>query len=950
MNPTRDFIFCDAQIPPEEAKAIQDRAVARLTDALRSGELTVPGLLDQVAPYTLDRKQSINRKQAYLLIDRVLTALPTEFLGAADFSTLFSLFLRSLETDTENATWILAILRTLQARSVQAKTHCILKILIEFFGNNKFSTSLYTFDVRNATYKLILEALNSFVKAPVEAAWVSANQERIVRTLVDQTEGEKDPRNLILILEIWAVVFAHFEAGVLAKTGKEVFDVLAVYFPITFDDVKNKILVNKQYMIEALNGCLSLPPLLSHFVDLILEKLEEQNKEENEAVLASIGLLFRKSLADSDAPLSLDPVVGKLRKKLDFLLFEVTDQSIEGTAKEAYKEFLGFALRSIKKTAVVNWMTRGLLEEILGDFVAQIEKKPNGKNAHAAIDVLLEVIFDFPKELLLTFLQRLATPFSALADKPATLIVYCESILPVLVKCAFSQEFGGLLSDAPGLVTALGSLKAAIDGNNDPANRLTLLKTYCLISRIVPGTAALAFHTLGREEGVLLAVTTAAISKDSAYLRLSDGAEALKFEAIVSTNLEVDPRVLSDLYLTSVIGIYSSQKEPVDGNLEDFIRLNALYSKRLRGFGVPPTVDDQRVKEVSDRMREKAEARKYKGSVIRQSLDEVVCTTLIQIYEKRETTLYLLSGGSQTPNLTLISTLLAAPTPTLDSVAISQDLERLSPSNQVHWPIFRAMVDQNLWRFGPHLNGCLQAARDRPELVGPVLCSLLRQNFTQNTKHVEEFLGKILTEQGPKTVSNYIGSILRSASSSNFQAKVPLFKQKLAQFLDKTADGLLRDHQFDYISAKLSLVNFRIFSGTSDQLKTEELNSQFLDFAIQSHNNPDVNIKYLTLMQHLIRQESVDPNGLISEKFVDHFAALSQLPPSADGLKILCTYLDFLNALLAKSKLGLPSPLARRLVGFLRRCLGHPKRLVRRLAGNAINSNAISRFADAHDN
>jgi hypothetical protein len=103
-------------------------------------------------------------------------------------------------------------------------------------------------------------------------------------------------------------------------------------------------------------------------------------------------------------------------------------------------------------------------------------------------------------------------------------------------------------------------------------------------------------------------------------------------------------------------------------------------------------------------------------------------------------------------------------------------------------------------------------------------------------------------------------------------------------------------------------------------------------------------------MQHLIKQETINPSGLITDKFVDHFATLAQLPVSSDGLKIQSTYLEFLNAMLAKPKLTLPNSVAKKIAGFLRRCLCHPKRVVRRLAGNAINSNAIARFADIHDN
>lgn len=107
--------------------------------------------------------------------------------------------------------------------------------------------------------------------------------------VINAIEGERDPRNLILIFNFMPQLIQNYS---LYHLSEEAFEVFAVYFPIDFtqSDATN---ITRDLLAEYLEDCLcSSSEFLNSCVELVLEKISSDLKT---AKKDSLKLLVCKS-------------------------------------------------------------------------------------------------------------------------------------------------------------------------------------------------------------------------------------------------------------------------------------------------------------------------------------------------------------------------------------------------------------------------------------------------------------------------------------------------------------------------------------------------------------------------------------------------------------------------------------------------------------------------------
>eukprot|EP01147_Barroeca_monosierra_P009632 gene9632-1853_t len=120
--------------------------------------------------------------------------------------------------------------------------------------------------IRQLVFQLEKNLLESF------GAYLSRTLgEKFVAGFIQQIDGEKDPRCLVIIFYLVPFIASTFP---ISKYANDLFDVTSCYFPITFTPPPNDPYgVSPQQLIEGLRKCMSASPEFAHpCMELLLDK------------------------------------------------------------------------------------------------------------------------------------------------------------------------------------------------------------------------------------------------------------------------------------------------------------------------------------------------------------------------------------------------------------------------------------------------------------------------------------------------------------------------------------------------------------------------------------------------------------------------------------------------------------------------------------------------------
>lgn len=939
MNLIREFIFSESHENDAASVQNENKTALAICQSLLSSEITIYNLLDQISIYTLDRKFSKNRQRSYVLLNKIFSDLPSDFLKLEQLNDLITLFTKSLETDVENALFVIEFLRTLQLKPKVSNDYNFLKVFILVFSNNKFNTTTYTFNVRNIVYKLLLDSLIALEKCKIEENWAKENENLILQNLMNQTESEKDPRNLILILEIWQFCLHYFSQENLSKNAKMIFEMLSVYFPITFDDENERILINKAYLIELLNTCLSRQPLTALFYDLIFEKLEEQNKEESVAVLKSLSNFFVILLTETDQSYSFDSFANKLIKKLNFLLFEINDVIIEENSKRVYSEFLKFLCNKRKNSETIDWVTASICQEIFDKFLDEIASKPNGKNAHSIFDILLETVHEFDRAMLSKFIEELIGKIEKSLSKKSTLIVLIESVLPIIVKCCFHEKISEIRINLDTINSCFVS--EFVDFMNlikDKSVKNNMLKFYGFLIRVCreeelkpdidltelsPNEVLfLKVHQKLKSQGEIQTLKTA-----------ENGFEILAI--LVYNNLEIDRQRLFRCFLECCVQ-YTDNYQGKKSKAEKMNQLSALYLKGIKQNKCEINPDWEQLKALFVKFKQVVGYESKKERKDFRMLFESFVDVLLAVLGDKVCQFFDFVGLKESSDYEMCFYLLTKGP--LACGYFSDFSHKFDLNDSRLTKLISRLILLKLVQPNQYVAELLSAVCEKPKNIARVFQSLMHIDFRKYSQLFQQSIEKLLKEGKSKKVEALINAMLKETHKIPHDLRSPLYRQKLSLFVERLVDQcLVGVDQTTRISIKLSLINFQIEIGSCNSERAEQLNQEFIEFVIQNEDNIDLQLKYLVFVEHLIEKLPKKAPTLFGLKIAQSFMKLTQTPNSATLFCLTAAFLRFLGEFLKKSALKRSDLLSKKILVYLHSQLENKKRIVRNLAGNALN-------------
>lgn len=330
--------------------------------AIVSGRETVVSAVEALQPLLVN-PQPPERASGVQLLSDTLWQLPSSRLDAQEAAFVAQFFCDRVR---DHFTVVPAALSGLEV--AVRFTHLAAESL------QKLVQSLYK-DVHAQSLMLsqrrhVFAALHHVLSA--RAADVAPLGSDLVLGCVQAVEGEKDPRNLLVV---FATVRLLAAAVKLAHLAEDVFEMLACYFPVDFNPPEEAgVGVTRQMLADALEECLGSSPEWAEFcVPLALEKL---GSDLTQAKLDSLSLLRRCCGTYTGAQLAphLTPLrLALVRETLTPRLQAVQTAALALTA----------AVSAAVPTQVDQW-TRPLLTEALHHL-----SQPAGERLLAPVSALL---------------------------------------------------------------------------------------------------------------------------------------------------------------------------------------------------------------------------------------------------------------------------------------------------------------------------------------------------------------------------------------------------------------------------------------------------------------------------------------------------------------------------------------------------------------------------------
>lgn len=149
----------------------------------------------------------------------------------------------------------------------------LLEQFLKCLEADKFLASGYTQEVRFNIYRSIT----------CQSKACEQQLERVFKILLEQSEGEKDPRNLIILFEFFVKAFPLVSHDLQQKT----WDLFSAYFPLNFTANAGQLLIDGEALSNNLVRIVGNPLFVSEFIALIFEKIRGDEKERAPAIHAA---------------------------------------------------------------------------------------------------------------------------------------------------------------------------------------------------------------------------------------------------------------------------------------------------------------------------------------------------------------------------------------------------------------------------------------------------------------------------------------------------------------------------------------------------------------------------------------------------------------------------------------------------------------------------------------
>jgi DNA repair/transcription protein MET18/MMS19 len=259
--------------------AVHQESLAAIVSHLKSskdGFVVVVELLEDA----LVNPSGVTRARGVLLLVSLLQALPVEKLTDEELGFLM-VFFRDRSRDSPCVSEVVAGLSALLLRWGHAlKSDAVEAMLVTLFAE-VFVQGLDQ-PTRHSVFRLLELVVT---KAPAAAA--SLNHDFVFGYL-QMIDGERDPRNLLLIFSLTPRVLAQVPGW--ERLAEELFDVSACYYPINYKPRGDNDPITPKMLVDALDSVMTCCSQFSnYYYPFMMEKLEGEHSHLWSSLARSIG-------------------------------------------------------------------------------------------------------------------------------------------------------------------------------------------------------------------------------------------------------------------------------------------------------------------------------------------------------------------------------------------------------------------------------------------------------------------------------------------------------------------------------------------------------------------------------------------------------------------------------------------------------------------------------------
>ncbi|XP_015188175.1 PREDICTED: MMS19 nucleotide excision repair protein homolog [Polistes dominula] len=248
---------------------------------IQRGNVKLCTLVEELGPFVTNEVVNI-RERGITTLSYILSEIPNDFLNESELHFIIVFYCDRLK---DHHTILPAVIRGILTivQMINLPHDAPVYLFTNMFEHVQCQAQLLE-DRRNI-YKIFITLLQNKLDDLKE---MGAN---FVYGVISSIDGERDPRNLMLLFNVLPNFIKEFQLGHLTE---EMFDVISCYFPIDFNPINaDMVSITREDLAELLAPCLYATPEFAEFcLPLVMEKLSSDLKV---AKLDSLNLLCKSA-------------------------------------------------------------------------------------------------------------------------------------------------------------------------------------------------------------------------------------------------------------------------------------------------------------------------------------------------------------------------------------------------------------------------------------------------------------------------------------------------------------------------------------------------------------------------------------------------------------------------------------------------------------------------------
>ncbi|XP_026674112.1 MMS19 nucleotide excision repair protein homolog isoform X2 [Ceratina calcarata] len=244
---------------------------------IQSGHVKLYDIVETLGPLITDTDIEV-REKGICAISTILSHLPNDYLNENELSFIVSFYCNRLKGHYSIIPKVLTgILATVQMTHLSKDSP---ERLLRTFFDNVYCQNQLT-PVRYTIYLIFITLLEKRIED------LKAMGPDFIYVVISSIDGEKDPKNLMLLFSILPRFMKEFKLGHLAE---DMFEVISCYFPVDYNPSGTEG-ITRDDLAEKLASCLcAVPEFAEYCMPIILDKLNSSVKV---AKLDSLNLLCK---------------------------------------------------------------------------------------------------------------------------------------------------------------------------------------------------------------------------------------------------------------------------------------------------------------------------------------------------------------------------------------------------------------------------------------------------------------------------------------------------------------------------------------------------------------------------------------------------------------------------------------------------------------------------------